>query len=210
MLATLLRGLVRGTIFMPAAAAGFRAEFARHISVAQATLATLEPLFLRLVTLGAATIVSGGKLIFFGNGGSAADAQHLAAELAVRYQADRRALAAVALGSDGVLLTAAGNDIGFDHIFARQIEAIGRPGDLAIALSASGRSRNIIAGLRAARAVGLSTVALSGGDGGELAALADPVLVVPATETCRIQEMHITLGHMLCAALERELGLSDM
>jgi D-sedoheptulose 7-phosphate isomerase len=193
---------------MPAAAAGFRAEFARHISVAQATLATLEPLFLRLVTLGAATIVSGGKLIFFGNGGSAADAQHLAAELAVRYQADRRALAAVALGSDGVLLTAAGNDIGFDHIFARQIEAIGRPGDLAIALSTSGRSRNIIAGLRAARAVGLSTVALSGGDGGELAALADPVLVVPATETCRIQEMHITLGHMLCAALERELGLA--
>ena len=147
---------------MPAAAAGFRAEFARHISVAQATAATLEPLFLRLVTLAAATLVSGGKLIFFGNGGSAADAQHLAAELAVRYQADRRALAAVALGSDGVLLTAAGNDMGFEHIFARQIEAVARPGDLAIALSTSGRSRNIIAGLRAARAVGLSTVALSG------------------------------------------------
>jgi D-sedoheptulose 7-phosphate isomerase len=193
---------------MPASAAGFRAEFARHISVAQATAAILEPLFLRLVTLAAATLVSGGKLIFFGNGGSAADAQHLAAELAVRYQADRRALAAVALGSDGVLLTAAGNDMGFEHIFARQIEAVARPGDLAIALSTSGRSRNIIAGLRAARAVGLSTVALSGGDGGELAPLADPVLVVPATETCRIQEMHITLGHMLCAALERELGLS--
>jgi len=133
---------------MPAAAAGFRAEFARHISVAQATAATLEPLFLRLVTLAAATLVSGGKLIFFGNGGSAADAQHLAAELAVRYQADRRALAAVALGSDGVLLTAAGNDMGFEHIFARQIEAVARPGDLAIALSTSGRSRNIIAGLR--------------------------------------------------------------
>ena len=195
---------------MPAVAAEFRAEFARHISVAQATVAKLEPLFLRLVTLAAATLVSGGKLIFFGNGGSAADAQHLAAELTIRYHVDRRALAAVALGADGVLLTAAGNDIGFEQIFARQIEALGRPGDLAIALSTSGRSRNIINGLHAARAGGLSAAALGGGDGGDLAGIADPVLLVPASETCRIQEMHITLGHMLCAALERELGLSGI
>jgi len=189
------------------AAALFRAEFARHICVAEATAVSLESLFLRLVTVAAVTLVSGGKLIFFGNGGSAADAQHLAAELAVRYGADRKALPAIALSADGVLLTAAGNDLGFEQVFARQIEAFGRPGDLAVALSTSGRSPNVIAGLRAARAASLSTAALGGGDGGLLPGLADPVLLVPAAETSRIQEMHITLGHMLCAALERELGL---
>ncbi len=189
------------------AAALFRAEFARHVSVAEATAASLEPVFLRLVTVAAVTLVSGGKLIFFGNGGSAADAQHLATELAVRYGADRRALPAVALGADGVLLTAAGNDLGFEQVFARQIEALGRPGDLALALSTSGRSPNVIAGLRAARVAGLSAAALGGRDGGLLPGLADPVLLVPADEISRIQEMHITLGHMLCAALEQELGL---
>ncbi|MDF2780325.1 MAG: gmhA [Geminicoccaceae bacterium] len=191
------------------AAAVFRAEFARHLSVAEATAANLEPQFARLVTLAAVTLVSGGKLIFFGNGGSAADAQHLATELSVRYRTQRKALPAIALGADGVLLTAAGNDLGFEQIFARQIEALGRPGDLAIALSTSGRSPNVIAGLQAARAAGLSTAAMGGGTGGMLPVLADPVLLVPAEETSRIQEMHITLGHMLCLALERELGLSE-
>lgn len=191
------------------AAAVFRAEFARHLSVAEATAASLEALFARLATLAAASLVSGGKLIFFGNGGSAADAQHLATELCVRYRSDRKALPAIALGADGVLLTAAGNDLGFEQVFARQIEALGRPGDLAIALSTSGRSPNVLAGLRAARACGLSTAALGGGKGGMLPALADPVLLVPAEETARIQEMHITLGHMLCVALERELGLVE-
>jgi D-sedoheptulose 7-phosphate isomerase len=189
------------------AAAVFRAEFVHHLQVAEATAASLESPFARLVTLAAVTLVSGGKLIFFGNGGSAADAQHLATELSVRYGADRKALPALALSADGVLLTAAGNDLGFEQIFARQIQALGRPGDLAIALSTSGRSPNVIAGLQAARAAGLSTAALGGGAGGMLPALADPVLLVPAEETARIQEMHITLGHMLCAALERELGL---
>ena len=188
-------------------AAIFRAEFAHHIAVAEATAVSLESLFLRLVTLAAATLVSGSKLIFFGNGGSAADAQHLASEFSVRYRSDRKALPAIALGADGVLLTAAGNDLGFEQVFARQIEALGRPGDLAVALSTSGRSPNVIAGLRAARAAGLTAAALGGGDGGMLAGLADPVLLVPAEETCRIQEMHITLGHMLCAAIERELCL---
>ena len=192
------------------AAAVFRAEFARHVSVAEATAASLEPAFMRLVTLAAVTLVSGGKLIFFGNGGSAADAQHLAAELCVRYRAERKALPAIALSADGVLLTAAANDLGFEQIFARQMEALGRPGDLAIALSTSGRSPNVIAGLRAARSAGLSTAALGGGQGGMLPVLADPVLLVPAEETSRIQEMHITLGHMLCAALESELGLGEV
>jgi D-sedoheptulose 7-phosphate isomerase len=191
------------------AAALYRAEFARHLAVAEATATALEPPFLRLVTLAAVTLVSGGKLIFFGNGGSAADAQHLAAELSVRYRADRKALPAIALSADGILLTAAGNDLGFELVFARQIEALGRPGDLAIALSASGKSPNVIAGLRAARAAGLSTAAFGGGKGGVLPALADPVLLVPSDQTARIQEMHITLGHMLCAALERELGFAE-
>ncbi len=192
-----------------ATAALFRAEFARHVSVAQATAANLESVFLRLVTLAAVTLVSGGKLIFFGNGGSAADAQHLATELVVRYGGVRKALPAIALSADGVLLTAAGNDLGFEQVFARQIEGFGRPGDLALALSTSGRSANVIAGLRAARRGGLSAAAFGGGDGGLLASLADPVLLVPADETSRIQEMHIALGHTLCAALERELGLGE-
>jgi D-sedoheptulose 7-phosphate isomerase len=165
---------------------------------------------MRLVTLAAVTLVSGGKLIFFGNGGSAADAQHLATELCVRYRSERKALPAIALSADGVLLTAAANDLGFEQIFARQIEALGRPGDLAIALSTSGRSPNVIAGLRSARSAGLSTAAFGGGQGGMLPVLADPVLLVPAEETSRIQEMHITLGHMLCAALESELGLGEV
>lgn len=152
---------------------------------------------------------NGNKLLIFGNGGSAADAQHLATELSVRYRADRKALPAIALSADGVLLTAAGNDLGFELVFSRQIEALGRPGDLAIALSTSGKSPNVIAGLRAARAAGLSTAAFGGGKGGVLPALADPVLLVPSDQISRIQEMHITLGHMLCAALERELGFSE-
>jgi D-sedoheptulose 7-phosphate isomerase len=192
------------------AAAVFRAEFARHVAVAEATAASLEPAFMRLVTLAAVTLVSGGKLIFFGNGGSAADAQHLATELCVRYRSERKALPAIALSADGVLLTAAANDLGFEQIFARQIEALGRPGDLAIALSTSGRSPNVIAGLRSARSAGLWTAAFGGGQGGMLPVLADPVLLVPAEETSRIQEMHITLGHMLCAALESELGLGEV
>ncbi len=191
------------------AAALFRAEFDRHLRVAEATAASLEREFTQLVTLAATTLVSGGKLIFFGNGGSAADAQHLAAELSVRYRSDRKPLSAIALSADGVLLTAAGNDLGFEQIFARQIEALGRAGDLAIALSTSGRSPNLVAGLRAAHAGGLAVAALGGRDGGMLPGLADPLLLVPAEETARIQEMHITLGHMLCAALEGELGLAE-
>jgi D-sedoheptulose 7-phosphate isomerase len=186
----------------------FRAEFSRHLEVAEATAAKLEQGFLQLSAMAASALISGNKLIFFGNGGSAADALHLAAELSVRYRGNRRALPALALGGDGVFLTAAGNDLGFERIFARQIEALGRPGDLAIALSTSGRSANVLAGLAAARASGLFAAAFSGGDGGALATLADPVLVVPSEEIARIQEMHITLGHMLCAALERELRVA--
>jgi D-sedoheptulose 7-phosphate isomerase len=147
--------------------------------------------------------------MFFGNGGSAADAQHLATELTVRYKKDRAAIAAVALTTDSSALTAAGNDLGFDKIFARQIEALGRKGDVAVAISTSGKSANVIAGLRQARVMGLITAALGGSDGGDMRAHADHALLVPSTTTARIQEMHILLGQMLCGALEIELGLAS-
>lgn len=150
----------------------------------------------------------GGTLIFFGNGGSAADAQHLATELTVRYQSNRRAIAAIALTTDTSALTAAANDFGYETVFARQLEAIGRPGDLALGISTSGRSPNVVRALEVARERGLTAAALTGGDGGVLAGLADPLIVVPSHRTARIQEMHITLGQMLCGALEKELGLA--
>lgn len=153
------------------------------------------------------TICGGGKIMFFGNGGSASDAQHLATELTIRYSVNRAPVAAVALSTDTSALTAAGNDLGFDRIFARQVEALGQAGDLALAISTSGRSPNIIAALTVAKAMGMTAAAFGGRDGGEMVGLADPLLVVPSNATARIQEVHITLGHMLCRALEVELGL---
>ncbi|HEY4141862.1 MAG TPA: SIS domain-containing protein, partial [Pseudolabrys sp.] len=132
---------------------------------------------------------------------------HLATELTVRYKKTRPAIAAIALTTDSSVLTAAGNDFGFEHVFARQIEALGRPGDVAIGISTSGTSPNVIAGLKQAKASGLITVALGGRGGGNMAGLADHLLVVPSDTVSRIQEMHIMLGQMLCGALEIELGL---
>ena len=164
--------------------------------------------FASLVGACVKSIRGGGKLMFFGNGGSAADAQHLATELTVRYKADRAAIAAIALTTDTSALTAAGNDLGFEQIFARQIEALGRAGDVAIAISTSGKSPNVIAALEQAKAMKLVTAALGGKGGGDLAGIADHLLVVPSDVTARIQEMHIALGQMLCGALEIELGLA--
>ncbi len=185
----------------------FRAEFAEHEAVARATLAQCEAAFLRLVEAAVGAIRGGGKLIFFGNGGSAADAQHLATELTVRYVKDRAPIAAIAFTTDTSALTAIGNDLGFEQLFARQLRALGRKGDLAVGISTSGKSRNVILALEAARDMGITPAALSGNDGGELKGLADPLLIVPSRTTARIQEMHILLGQMLCGALERELGL---
>ncbi len=185
----------------------FEAEFAEHQSVAAASAAALAVPFGRLVDCGVRAIRGGGKVLLFGNGGSAADAQHLATELTIRYIRDREPIAAIALTTDTSALTAAGNDLGFDQVFARQIRALGRPGDLALGISTSGKSPNVIRGLEAARDMGLTAAALSGGDGGDLTGLADPLLVVPSATTARIQEMHITLGQMFCGALERALGL---
>jgi len=188
-------------------AAFFKAEFAEHHEVARQTEAALPDAFGRLVTACVNSIRGGGKLTFFGNGGSAGDAQHLATELTVRYKRDRAPIAAIALTTDTSTLTAAGNDLGFERIFARQIEALGRPGDIAVGISTSGRSANVLAALRQAKAMQLVTVGLSGRTGGDMAPLCDHLLLVPSDATARIQEMHITLGQMLCGALEIELGL---
>lgn len=189
-------------------AAFFNAEFAEQHDVARKTQSALGTAFAGLVGACVASLKGGGKLMFFGNGGSAADAQHLATELTIRYKADRAAIAAIALTTDTSALTAAGNDIGFERIFSRQIEALGRPGDVAIGISTSGKSPNVAAALRQARTMRIVTAALTGKGGGDLPGLADHVLIVPSDTTARIQEMHITLGQMLCGAIEIELGLA--
>ena len=185
----------------------YRSEFTEHETVLKATLAQCEAPFSKLVDAALAAIRGGGKILLFGNGGSAGDAQHLATELTVRYVKDRAPIAAIALTTDTSALTAIGNDLGFEQLFARQVRALGRKGDLALGISTSGRSRNVILALEAAREMGITAAALSGGDGGSLKGLADPLLIVPSRTTARIQEMHIMLGQMLCGALERELGL---
>ncbi len=155
----------------------------------------------------AGAIAAGRKVLVCGNGGSAADAQHIAAELVVRLSADRprRALAAVALSTDTSILTAAANDLGFDEIFARQVEALGEPGDVLWGISTSGNSRNVVRAFEAAAARGLSRVLFTGGDGGRLRALADLALVAPARETGHIQEVHRAAYHATCALVEELL-----
>jgi D-sedoheptulose 7-phosphate isomerase len=153
----------------------------------------------------AASLKSGGKVLVFGNGGSAADAQHLAGELVGRYLVDRRALPAIALTTDPSILTAVANDLGYDAVFRRQVEAHGRPGDVAIGISTSGRSRNVLAALECARANRLVTVGLTGAGGGPLAALADHLIDVPSSDTPRIQEVHGLVVHLLCQIVEDEL-----
>lgn len=190
-------------------AAFFKTEFAEHHDVARRSEDALSVPFAGLVGACAKSIRTGGKLMFFGNGGSAADAQHIATELTIRYKRDRAAIAAIALTTDTSVLTAAGNDLGFEKVFARQIEALGKPGDVAIAISTSGKSPNVIAALKQARSMRLITAALGGKGGGDMAPLVDHLLVVPSDTTARIQEMHILLGQMLCGALEIELGLAS-
>lgn len=182
-------------------------EFDEHEAVFRASRAALGGDFRKLVACAVSCLKSGGKLLLFGNGGSAADAQHLATELTVRYVEDRPPIAAIALTTDSSALTAIGNDLGFERLFSRQIEALGRRGDLAIGITTSGTSPNVVTALETAKAMGLVAAALTGKDGGKVKGIADPCLVVPSKTTARIQEMHILLGQMLCGAVERELGL---
>lgn len=171
--------------------------------------ALLEPPLLQAVVDAAAAVSAaltrGGTLLAFGNGGSAADATHIAAELVGRFLEERRALAAVSLSDNASAVTAIANDYGYEYVFARQIEALGQAGDVALGLSTSGRSANVVAGLEAARAAGLTTIALTGGDGGPVGACADLSIVAPSEATPRIQECHTTIAHVLCELIEQDL-----
>lgn len=165
----------------------------------------LAPQVARVASRYAAVLQGGGTLYFCGNGGSAADAQHLATEYVVRYSAARRPLAAVALTTDTSLLTAAGNDLGFDQVFARQVEALCRPGDLLVLHSTSGQSANLLAAAKAARKRGVATVAFLGRGGGALAAEVDESVIVPDDETSRIQVLHLVLEHVVVELVEAEV-----
>lgn len=187
----------------------WQSEFSEHETVEKETRATLAPAFEKLLAVATHCIEQGGKIMFIGNGGSAADAQHLATELAVRYKTDRAPIAAIALTTDTSALTAIGNDFGFDHLFARQVAALGKKGDVLIGISTSGNSPNVLHALAQAEKQGITTVGFTGKTGGKIAPFCNILLNVPSTTTARIQEMHITLGQMLCGALEMNLGLVE-
>ena len=146
-----------------------------------------------------------GKILLFGNGGSAADAQHIAAELVGRYKITRTGLAAIALTTDTSALTSIGNDFGYDHIFDRQVEAIAKKSDVVIGISTSGESKNVINGLKMASKLGCGTIGLIGQDGGIMSQICDINLIVPCEDTARIQEMHILIGHIICQLIEQEI-----
>jgi len=184
------------------------AEAAEHRAAFEALLPQLHAPFAATLAIWEAAIRRGGKLLLFGNGGSAGNAEHIAAELTIRYKTDRAAIAAIALTADSSTVTAAANDLGFEKVFSRLVEALGKPGDVAVGISTSGRSPNVLAGLREAKARGLKTTGLAGGEGGPMLALCDAAVTVPSTITARIQEMHLLVSHMLCKALEERLGLT--
>ena len=172
------------------------------------SLSPLDEAVGQAASIATHALQSGGKLMFCGNGGSAADSQHLAAELTGRFIKDRRALAALALSTDTSALTSIGNDYSFDEVFARQVQGLGRPGDVLVGISTSGNSRNVIRAVEAARGAGMQVIGLLGRDGGALRALCDVALVVPSPVTARIQESHILIGHTLCGLIEQQLGLA--
>ncbi len=182
-----------------------QANFDAHADCQRRTAAELLPALTAAAEAMIAAYRGGGKAIFFGNGGSAADAQHLAAEFLGRYLQDRPALPALALAVNTSVVTAIGNDYGYDRVFARQIEAWAQPADVAVGLSTSGNSPNVVAALAAARERGCRTIAFTGEGGGKMAAVAEILLAVPSRETPRIQECHMLMGHALCQAVEQAL-----
>ena len=182
------------------------ASLRESLAVKQAVLDSMTDAIVTAADWMTAALRGGNKLLFFGNGGSAADSQHMAAEFIGRFEKERRALPAIALTTDTSILTALSNDYSASVVFARQIEALGRPGDVAFALSTSGNSPNVLEGLRAAAANGLRTIGLTGESGGLMAELCDLTLRVPSRRTARIQESHITICHALCEAIESSLA----
>ena len=182
-----------------------RTRLGELAATAAATAAGCLPEIERAVVLVRETVARGGTLFFCGNGGSAADAQHMATEYVVRYMKNRRALAAIALTTDTSLLTAAGNDLGFDHIFERQVQALVRRGDLLMIHSTSGNSPNVLLAATAARAKGATVIAFSSRDGGKLRALADLTIVIPTDRTDRAQELHLHIQHVICELVEHDI-----
>jgi D-sedoheptulose 7-phosphate isomerase len=176
--------------------------YREHAATAEAFFSDQSSAVEEVASAFVAALESGRVLLFFGNGGSAADAQHLAAEFVNRFAVDRPALAALALTTDTSVLTSIANDSDFSRVFARQIEAVGRPGDVAVGISTSGRSANILEGLRAARAKRLVTVGFVGGSDGAMRDLCDHLIRVPSTVTARVQEIHIVVGHILCQIVD--------
>ena len=168
------------------------------IAVKQAIIDSQIDLIEKATKLVISCIQNGNKLLFFGNGGSASDSHHLAAEFVGRYENERRPLPAIALTTDTSILTAVGNDYGFDRVFERQVEALGRKGDVAFAISTSGNSKNVIVAVKKAKELGITVIGFLGRDGGALKSLVDVPLVIPTQKTSRIQESHIMIGHIIC------------
>ncbi len=181
-------------------------EFSSHLKITQATLECITPNLEIAANLCIDGLQNGGKILLFGNGGSAADAQHIAAELVGRYKVERKGLAAIALTTDSSALTSITNDYGYDYVFSRQVEALANTKDVAIGISTSGTSVNIINGLKTAKDLGCKTIGFSGRGGGAFNDLCDINLVVPAKNTPRIQEMHIVIGHTICQLIDQALS----
>lgn len=179
--------------------------FAAHREVMESVERDLAPAILEVARTLMAVFRGGGKLLVMGNGGSASDAQHFAAEIVGRFRLERKALPAIALSTDTSILTAVGNDYGFDSVFLRQVEALAAQGDVVMGISTSGSSVNVLEALRLAREKGCLTIGLLGRDGGAIGKSADMALVVPARDTARIQEAHITIIHILCQLIEQGL-----
>lgn len=180
-----------------------------HLSVAQETFSLLEPVIQEWTDKAAQVIQAGGKIMFCGNGGSAGDAQHIAAELSVRFIDDRPPIAGLCLSLDPSAITACANDFGYEHVFARQVEALGREGDMIVGISTSGKSSNVLKALEMAKTKNIYTVGLTGKAGDAMKDLCDIFIQVPASKTANIQEMHIFLGHVFCAGLEQTLQLKQ-
>lgn len=179
-----------------------RQSIQENIRVKEALLKTHVELIEKAAVAIGAALKKGNKVLFFGNGGSASDSQHLAAEFVGRYEKERRGLPSIALTTDTSILTAVGNDYGFDRIFSRQIEALGQKGDIAFGLSTSGNSPNVLIGIEKAKSLGLYTIGFSGRDGGKLAKAVDLSLIAPSERTARIQEAHILMGHIICELVD--------
>jgi D-sedoheptulose 7-phosphate isomerase len=184
----------------------YKQNLQQHLDVVNASK-DLDAIIYQSIFLLTESITKGGKIIFCGNGGSAADSQHLASEFTGRFIKDREPIASLALTTDSSALTCISNDYSYEQVFARQLKAIGKEGDVFVGISTSGNSNNIIEAIKVAKDMGIKTISLLGNDGGAMKDLGDLSIIIPSDVTARIQEMHILVGHTLCGGVEQELGL---